>query len=704
MVIIVGCSWFTSSRPDTIDEAGAIRVSITSVAPWSEYQDAMQPRFSLDEEQALDQVVPTTRILDRRRLDAVGTRLKIAAPTTTYTKTKNELPSGAPAENPGISTTTQTSGDTSTLSLDSDPAGGRTAASLEVLKALEDAKLDDLDPMLRYWAATALYQEVQLINRYVKDAVRRDDFIPYVVRLQIGLMPLRRDLSYDAYINLSFFTYDKAARSVKCRSRTPDKDKEIPVVLPLLVTDNLEATLSSRTLNRLRSTALAFSAVLKGFGIGGDYSSIQEDLDRALGRDLNSLLMVSSLSDNTLRVRLGAYQMIDRKYAMVPRNFTVTAVVLVPKKTATNSNAAERRLRIYANKQMINVEDGEALGYKKHQKERDDVEKLIEFYELQKVTSKEIDFAWEAVLDNDWQRFNACIPTSEYSEQLWSDIAQLNTGYSVETLNLDLPRARDPVRFTNQTALLTDDKIKSTKAVVFGGAGLNRNEVCAALLLKDSTKSAVDYKLIASEIELEGGGVRGIFTFPSLRTLGLDSYTKDKDRTSLLLAHGEGCSAALQSYSLRGSITPGTRTKQETPYELNTRYITVDPPKPEPGFDLKVLSGVVVTSNEGRGSLKMVVAPSKENPATKAVISISGADIKSGTVTIEEGGKKTKSDLPEGLIGADFEVTLPKGGKSTIELQLYNLAEGKKVKIESRNERKISGSDKELPIQKALGS
>jgi len=34
--------------------------------------------------------------------------------------------------------------------------------------------------MLRYAAATALYQEVKLLNRYVQDAAIRKDYVPYV--------------------------------------------------------------------------------------------------------------------------------------------------------------------------------------------------------------------------------------------------------------------------------------------------------------------------------------------------------------------------------------------------------------------------------------------------------------------------------------------------------------------------------------------
>ena len=43
----------------------------TSVAPWEEYVDAMQPTFDITEEDALQQVIPTTRRLEESIIDSV---------------------------------------------------------------------------------------------------------------------------------------------------------------------------------------------------------------------------------------------------------------------------------------------------------------------------------------------------------------------------------------------------------------------------------------------------------------------------------------------------------------------------------------------------------------------------------------------------------------------------------------------------------
>src|SRR6266481_5558802 len=84
-----------------------------------------------------------------------------------------------------------------------------------------------IDPMLRFWAAAALYQEVKLINRYVTDGAIADEYIPYVIRLQVSVMPRKRDLPYDAYSLISFFAgkFDPKSGPITLQS---EKDSKAP--------------------------------------------------------------------------------------------------------------------------------------------------------------------------------------------------------------------------------------------------------------------------------------------------------------------------------------------------------------------------------------------------------------------------------------------------------------------------------------------
>src|SRR5262249_2094419 len=69
--------------------------------------------------------------------------------------------------------------------------------------------LTGMDPMLRFLVATALFQEVKLLNTYIRDAAIDCNYEAFVVRLQIALAPVRRGLPLDTVIDLSFFPSDQ---------------------------------------------------------------------------------------------------------------------------------------------------------------------------------------------------------------------------------------------------------------------------------------------------------------------------------------------------------------------------------------------------------------------------------------------------------------------------------------------------------------
>ena len=54
------------------------------------------------------------------------------------------------------------------------------------------------------------------------------------------------------------------------------------------------------------------------------------DLRSLYSSDLNSVLTVARVSDNTIRVRLGAMQQAGSNYAMIPRNHNISLLMMVP--------------------------------------------------------------------------------------------------------------------------------------------------------------------------------------------------------------------------------------------------------------------------------------------------------------------------------------------------------------------------------------
>src|SRR5579871_395103 len=200
---LCGCAWFQenvvktpyfdSTRVCKQAEAGSTHVAVLSVARWETYP-TVQPQFNLTSDQALASAIPDTSIIENKLLNS--TAVQLSAQLT-----------------PGIGaapTVTAPSVDLSTL-----PGTG---ASLSQL---------GLDPLMRYWAATALYQEVQILNRYVKDAAVSDQYYPFLIRTQVTVMPKRRNLPYDAYTTMSFFVDDFTEYPPIKRFTDADKLKQL---------------------------------------------------------------------------------------------------------------------------------------------------------------------------------------------------------------------------------------------------------------------------------------------------------------------------------------------------------------------------------------------------------------------------------------------------------------------------------------------
>jgi hypothetical protein len=293
-------------------EPGSCHVAVLSVTRWDDYKDELQPKFTRTEDDALKRATPDTMVLDQAVLDVFR-----ASFSAKLAPSKN-LPAAKPADAPGVGDMpTKQIGDTN-------------------MPAIPGLDKIDKDPMLEYLGATALYQEVKMLNRYVKDASIRNGYKAYVVRLQIAQMPGRRKAEYDLNMNIGFFLHDFNPASSAGKSLTTqpalNMDANIPVVVPLLVTDQVEGAIQSRRAERLTEIVLALSAAYAGIGGTVDIEAISQKIERALGRSYNSLLTVGRLGDNVLRVRLGARQTANwpDAYEAIPRTHNISLLVLLP--------------------------------------------------------------------------------------------------------------------------------------------------------------------------------------------------------------------------------------------------------------------------------------------------------------------------------------------------------------------------------------
>lgn len=340
------------------DEAGSAEVAVLSVNRWESVRDAVQPTFTLTADDALNQSIPTALNLEDKVLSAFGLTGKAGL----------AFPSTAPV-------------DLTKFAFAASPVGSQTASGLPPASSVL-GNPTGIDPMLRYWAATALYQEVQLLNRYVNSAALTDGYTPYLVRLQVSLQPRSADEPYDAYTDISMFngpwttastplqnvgvvggvpsiesnTLKQlfASESARALGLTQAEGQAVdrfihqkgdtgvvsapqvdlsgtPKIVPLLVTDDIEAALRSGSAEQIRQIALGLSAAFHGVGVSGDIQNVDQQLRTVLGHDLNSTFTVARVSDNTIRARFGAQYSASSHYAVVPQTHTVTLLMLVKK-------------------------------------------------------------------------------------------------------------------------------------------------------------------------------------------------------------------------------------------------------------------------------------------------------------------------------------------------------------------------------------
>lgn len=510
---------FESERAANMREAGSVHLAVLAVAPWSDYVAALQPNFSLTADAALAKVTKDSRW---QMQDSFSTA-RAGAQSTFRVQPNNQGGTGLePAQIAGVPQNGQ---------------GGNVAMRVEPASPLDPETQTGADSMLKYTAASALFQEVQLLNRHVRDAAIPAGFRPYMVRLQVSLMPSRRHAPYDAYTTLSFFIPgerkpDEAlgdSASLWLRSTSDEIFLQPfgngPKVLPLVVTDNLEASVQSRSYERVRSLMGAFLDFPGSSFIEPTYSAMLEKAlrDQVFGRDINSLLTVARLSENTLRIRLGAQQEATSSYAMVPRNHNITLLLMAPE-------GAPALMEVVAKTVLVDAENGRALPAAD---ERDNVESLRRFREDWGLGELDLDTVralHHLAQQNDQERFSAFLhaslaadhPSLALERSMWIELVSLKLEDRYTSTLFELPGqdenlAESSVVFESQTVVVEDDG--EFAYVVLREARLPDFEQVLAVLSSSGEQSS--FVLPAESVRADVPRRELHVRFPSLSRWGL---------------------------------------------------------------------------------------------------------------------------------------------------------------------------------------
>jgi hypothetical protein len=371
LAIIFGCH---STHPTNVSDLGSTQVAALSVTSWNDYRALLSPKFDLTAQGALAEAVPDTRALESAILDAFraqgAVRLapnEVLLPGFGTPTAPAGSPEGAPATEPGV-----------TAAGAAPPASSLTTGSAriapEALPTSASAKSLQGDAFLRYMAATALFQEVKLLERYVMDAVEHQGYESVIVRLQITNQPFSDQHPYDTYANLAFFC-DPVAPEVahietngfKAVPAVPEP--RLPIVIPLLVTDQVEAALLAGRTEELRELALTLAAAFAGIGGQASLEKIDQAIQRTAGRSYRSLFTVGRLADNMLRIRIAARTIPDASnkpggfgYETMARNHFVTVLVLVPRDDAVARVNGEQTVYLATRYEYRDPKSGRPFG------------------------------------------------------------------------------------------------------------------------------------------------------------------------------------------------------------------------------------------------------------------------------------------------------------------------------------------------------
>ena len=840
--------------PRTQEEAGTTHIAVLSVQPWAEARESLQPNFSLTEAQALEIAGVSTQAFEEKVVDALEMMVKLAPPTDSASEVRRKTSGLSDSDGKPLPAYTSERTDTRTAGdLGDVPAAPATAGLTDFPPPAGTsplAKTLSLEPMLKYAAATALFQETKLLNSYVENAVQRHGYDAYVVRLQVSLMPSARKQPVDAYSTFSFFLgdgisatlsasgalrsnavsenvvnsalssayhltaedprvkkvvlserfraavresrslselseavvgaeqdkvlaaciafqetalapkydrptkvalevggelselkdvprqtvgsvplyleiaaasprghllkqaieelqresarWEECKRSSTCVADESDKKrsreqnsyeeacrtaaltvqaKGTPFVVPLLVTDDLELSAQARSLNQARQFAFGLAAMAQGFGGSVSSSRTSRKLQALAGNDINSLMTVARVTDNSMRVRFGAMQQASSQYAMVPRTNNVTLLLLVPG-AADEALGGPTSIQVVEQTSLVNAMNGKLIGRGREADAGEVCRSLLRGYD-RLVRRPVPDCAaieqslLDSVLLNDFDGFRVKVESKVAggstfpTEQLWLDFAAATARSAYASTNFELPMVTKPQYFCEQAGVIRDDGKAVAKVALRRGGRLSSKDLGASLIAFRAVGTAPavtacdEFSLPGGEVVINPSGRDAVFVFPSAKALGL-SYICQVTQP----ASGTQQAATLEvSCPSCDPVPPKDCSRPAAVAGTVATYKLLEPPAAAPAkaedpdrLAMAVWPDSVVADASGRGTLTLHFEKVKDASDFWIGFSVSGGDVVGGSVIPAAVG----DDVKRGIITGSAQHIV-------VELSLMNL-------------------------------
>lgn len=708
----------------TIDQAGSTHLSVTSIEPWDVVAPLLVPNFTITGDQALSQSIPNTADVSTAVVNALAAQFQVGARIGALSQGSDQAQSTG-----GLATVTPSTASALAGLLPARPGLGQ-------------------DPVLLHLNANALFQEVVLLNREVQAAARRFGYRAYLVRLKVDLVPFARNEPYDAYSDISFFTlYEPGdennyfASAKKYLGTTNSQVLPLPVVVPLLVTDDLVGTNSNNAGETSRQFALSLTALLHNVTANVGLQDLVDALKTITGTSLTSVENVARHTDNTLRVRMGGTLSPDiikhNTYVIQPRSHNVTVLLLVPRDWDNKEN--RRFIHVVANNTFRDAETGKEVkgltgpaiskklvelfdaDFEDWQGNLDGSQVLEQLHGISKTcpsfeagniavalssssSQKDIKLAvagylYDRVVANDQSCFikalnqlNLSLRDYEYD---WIDFAALGSIYGEAEALIEVPPRHIPEAPPAQTALVIDDGKSAATAQLIGGQNLSADRVMASLTF------AFDQKpLMAKSVSTTG--TTGLqLTFPTLGTLckkpapahaaaGTSDTGSPPPPTEVpcgKLTIWQRTDPWLD-YKIVDPPTPDDAAENEglvgTPYDVLVRTV---PGGPSPfSFDVKVTE--IVPDDQHNGIVRVFLGVQPTQAATVSIEASGGEITGCALAGAPPSYASCNAAGPPGLKLSNGVITLtpatsspPGSGPTAVDIALQNLVPGQLLQL-----------------------
>lgn len=721
-LLLAGCpkdQVVKDTPPGSRDEVAAALISVNTVAPWSQVADAVQPNFALKADEALAQVVPTTARIQEQVLSAFGATLGLGLPQSSRQSTATSTEGTSTQATTAGTTTTSTSSTDSTSTTTrapgvapqaptGTPAGGQLPTGTGVSGNI------DIDPMLKYQAALALYQQVQLMNRQVQNATQMKCYAPFLVQMKLSLLPYRRNLPYDLHGRVSFFpgklsaTAPLKAMSKADAAKDPCRESDLPFIVPLLVTDDIERAIKSRAAETAQQIGFALSAMLQGVGANVGINNLRQTLNTVAGQDFNSRYTVARLADNTLYVRIGAAnQASTAGSALVGQTYDVSVLLLIPTNYFPKDGKEQPTIKIVTHTDFREAGSGKLVASRGRPAlvaAADMVMRDMLYGDLlnawnaaspdvkqetaQKLVCPIQTGSYEVILacagDNkpdkkartfeevltattlDWRggkvNFGPNYLSTTLHESFWTRLSVILADSAFKSAFFPLP-VPPVVRIPEQTALLQDDSKETTLVMLRDVSGATGETVTARLKLKDAARNR-DYTFPAQTLTLDPAARVLSLTFPSLAKWGVMNF--DPKETGLTVD---------KAHCRDGTVCP-TYDLPKKP--LPVLYVVGEEKQAEPRFTFvsKQIATVVTT---GKAAAVFSVAGIKDDAV---ILSGDNVDIVAGS-----DGSGAALPFEKGKVTIAKVLTDKAKGPVTVTLQMQGVNAGMTISITAQGKK-----------------